>query len=247
MAWRYLGETFDIHGGGTDLIFPHHENELAQSVCAFPGSGFARMWVHNGMLTINGEKMSKSLNNFFTVGEVLEKAPAEAIRLLLLKTHYRASLDFSESALAEARNEMDRFYRALERTPPEPGAEVPDAVLEALCDDMNTPLAVSAMHALADGAMAGDAAAASGLQAAGDLLGLLQAGATTWFERDGTDAAEITALIQAREAARERRDFAEADRLKAELTALGVTLEDRKGADTVWYRRRTAAMAPAEK
>jgi cysteinyl-tRNA synthetase len=113
--------------------------------------------------------------------------------------------------------------------------------MEALCDDLNTPLAISAMHALADAAMAGDAGAAAGLQAAGDLLGLLQAGATAWFERDGDDLAQITALIGARQAARERRDFAEADRLKAELAALGVTLEDRKGAETVWYRRRVAA------
>ena len=128
MSWRYLGESFDIHGGGTDLIFPHHENEIAQSVCAFPGSRFARVWLHNGMLLVNGEKMSKSLGNFRTVRDVLARAPAEAARLLLLRAHYRAALDFSDQALAESRRELDRFYRALERTPAPPADAVPDFV-----------------------------------------------------------------------------------------------------------------------
>ena len=117
MSWRYLGETFDIHGGGRDLIFPHHENEIAQSLCAFPDSRFARVWLHNGMLRVNGEKMSKSLGNFLTVRDVLARAPGEAMRLLLLRAHYRAELDFSDAGLAEARRELDRFYRALERHP----------------------------------------------------------------------------------------------------------------------------------
>src|SRR3984957_9074898 len=167
MSWKYLGETFDIHGGGTDLIFPHHENEMAQSLCAFPGSRFARYWMHNGMLQVNGEKMSKSLGNFFTVREILAKAPAEAIRLLLLRTHYRAELDFSDQGLAETRRELDRFYRALEQAPDAAPGDIPAPVLEALCDDINTPLAISAMHVLADAAMTGDRAAASGLRAAG--------------------------------------------------------------------------------
>ena len=173
MSWRYLGETFDIHGGGTDLIFPHHENEAAQSCCAFPGSQFARYWVHNGMLLVNGEKMAKSLGNFTTLRDALKRAPGEAIRLLLLRTHYRSTPDFSDAALAEAKRELDRFYRALERYPALDGAEVPAAVTEALCDDLNTPLALSEMHALADRALAGDFDAARGLRAAGDALGLL--------------------------------------------------------------------------
>src|SRR6185437_5941378 len=156
MSWRYLGETFDIHGGGTDLIFPHHENERAQSLCAFPGSGFARVWVHNGMLLVNGEKMSKSLGNFFTVRDVLARAPGEAIRLLLLRTHYRSELDFTDAGLEEARRELDRFYRALERTPAEPAADLPEPVLDALCDDLNTPLAIAGMRTLADAALGGD-------------------------------------------------------------------------------------------
>jgi len=189
MAWRYLGESFDIHGGGSDLIFPHHENEVAQSLCAFPGSGFARVWLHNGMLNVDGVKMSKSLGNFVTVREALERWPGEVIRLLLLRGHYRGTLEFSQGLLAESRRELDRFYRALERNPGEAG-EVPADVMEALCDDLNTPLALSRMHALSDAAMGGDAAAAAGLRKAGELLGLLAASPQAWFQGAGDAAVE---------------------------------------------------------
>jgi cysteinyl-tRNA synthetase len=235
MSWRYLGENFDIHGGGTDLLFPHHENELAQSVCAFPGSRFANLWVHNGMLMVNGEKMSKSLGNFFTVRDVLARAPAEAIRLLLLRTHYRGELDFSDDALVESRKELDRFYRALDRTPADAGA-VAASVMEALCDDLNTPLALSAMHALADAAMAGDSTASAGLRAAGNLLGLLQD--PHWFHGEGEDSEDIQRLVDARIAARRTRNWAEADRLRAELDGMGVALEDRPDGSTDWLRAK---------
>jgi cysteinyl-tRNA synthetase len=234
MAWRYLGESFDIHGGGSDLIFPHHENELAQSVCAFPDSSFARVWLHNGMLNVNGEKMSKSLGNFFTVAELLKKWPGEAIRLLLLRGHYRAVLEFSEAGLAEAKGELDRFYRALERTPPSGETAIPASVLDALCDDVNTPLAISAMHALADAAMAGDASASAGLLAAGAVLGLLGAEPAAWF-RGGDDGAQIEEAIAARLAARKARDFARADAIRAELAERGILLEDGAGG-TTWRR-----------
>ncbi len=260
MSWRYLGETFDIHGGGQDLIFPHHENEMAQSCCAFPGSGFARTWLHNGMLLVGNEKMSKSLGNFLTVRDVLAQAPGEAIRLLLLRSHYRGTLDFSEAGLANVGKDLNRWYRALLHMPGVAG-EVPAKVLEALCDDLNTPLAISEMHRLADAAFAGDAMAAASLRAAGDLIGVLQTDPGIWLGHmtgraaivgavsgvltDASapvdDTIDIVALVTAREVARKARDFKEADRLKQSLLALGVTLEDRKDGGTTWYRRRTSA------
>lgn len=229
MIHRHFGETIDIHGGGADLIFPHHENEIAQSCCAFPGSAFARFWLHNGMVQVNGAKMSKSLGNFRTVQDVLAQAPAEAVRFLLLKTHYRSLLDFSDAGLIEAKKELDRFYRALEKHPdPAPDGVVPDAVLSTLADDVNTPGVISAMHGLADAALAGDADAAASLKAAGQMLGLLNVSSEDWFRGD-IDQSVVDELVGLRIAARQRRDFAESDRLRDEIATLGVVIEDGPG------------------
>ena len=243
MSWRYLGADFDIHGGGSDLLFPHHENERAQSLCAFPGAHFARVWLHNGMLQVDGEKMSKSLGNFFTLRDVLARAPAEAIRLLMLRTQYRAVLDFTDAALGEARQELDRFYRALERTPPAADGTPPAAFMDALCDDLNTPGAIAVLRTLADAALAGDAGAAADLRAAGALVGLLQRDPDEHFGRvsvGGTSGAfgtpeQIDAAVAERVAARKARDFARADAIRDEWLARKVIMEDGPGG-TTWRR-----------
>jgi cysteinyl-tRNA synthetase len=238
MSWKHLGESFDIHGGGDDLIFPHHENEIAQSCCAFPGSTFANIWVHNRMLLVDGEKMSKSLGNFKTVRNVLAIAPGEAVRFLLIRSHYRSTLDFSNAALLEAKRELDRFYRAIAGYPNlSELEEIPDLILDALLDDLNTPSAIAGLHQLANAAIHGVEKSARELLTAGRFLGLFNQSSDDWFHKGvGLDYQDVEALIAERRAARAAKNFARADEIRKLLEADGVLLED-VGTETKWRRK----------
>ncbi len=237
MAAEHLGEQFDIHGGGIDLIFPHHENEVAQSRCAH-GVVPARLWMHNGHVVVGGQKMSKSLGNFITVEDLLEKWPGEVIRLALLSAHYRQPLDVTEELLAASKARLDYFYGVMRRSAAE-GALDRSAVDAALADDLNTPQALTALQEMAR-EVERTGAGAGALKDAGTLLGLLGAKPEDWFrwqaslENDLSPAA-IEGLIEERRLARANRDFARADQIRKDLLAQGVALEDEANG-TFWRR-----------
>jgi cysteinyl-tRNA synthetase len=247
MARKHLGETIDIHAGGQDLVFPHHENELAQSTCAHDGAPFARYWVHNGFLSIDSTKMSKSLGNVLLVREMIKAIPGEVIRLALLGAHYRQPLDWSDDTVESARRMLDRFYgaiRGIELSDAErSAAEPPAAVVDALEDDINTPKALAEMFSLArslNKATDDDERKrlAAELLSAGDLVGLIQQDPEEWFAGidDGElSGEEIEALVKKREEARAARDFATADGIRDKLAAAGIQIED--GADGTRWRR----------
>src|SRR3954464_1651992 len=216
MSGEILGEVFDIHGGGLDLIFPHHENEIAQSRCAHGSAAMARYWLHNGFVQVNGTKMSKSLGNYFTVHELLEEGHrGEAIRLALLSAHYRQPIDITRDGLKEAKTALDRLYTALARAEVDAAAQPNDHILAALADDLNTPLAIAEMHELVSKLNKAETpeekrALKSALLGAGALLGLLEQDPAIWFQAGGMglQAAEIESRIEARKAARQAKDFA---------------------------------------
>ena len=248
MAEAHLGETIDIHAGGNDLMFPHHENEIAQSTCAHGGKVFARYWLHNGMLTFDGRKMSKSLGNVLVLHELLEKHPPEVLRFLLLKAHYRQPLDWSDTTLQQARATLDGWYRVLlDLADVEVSAEerkVPAEVESALLDDLNTPQAFAVLARLADGARSAATSEAkheakAALLGGGGLLGLLQQDPNIWFGSGHAETDVITKLRRERRAARSAKNFARADEIRKELAAMGVTIEDKPdGTDNVIVRER---------
>ncbi|WP_236175170.1 cysteine--tRNA ligase [Pseudomonas pseudonitroreducens] len=244
MSTCCLGETFDIHGGGPDLVFPHHENEIAQSEAA-TGKLYAASWMHAGAVRVDGEKMSKSLGNFFTIREVLEKYHPEVVRFLLVSSHYRSPINYSEDNLKEAKGALERFYTALRGLPQvaaQGGEEFVERFGAAMDDDFGTPEAVAVLfemvrevNRLRDSDPAAAATLAARVRELGALLGVLQMDADEFLQAGAAgkvDAAQVDALIQARLDARAAKNWAESDRIRDELTALGVVLEDGKGGTT---------------
>lgn len=243
MSSKLLGNDFDIHGGGSDLIFPHHENECAQSCCAYPGTHFAHYWVHTGMLMINGVKMSKSLGNFYTVDEILAKYPAEALRLLFLTTHYHQPFNFTFEGLEQAKNILDKFYNALLKNADIPAekTEPSEKLIAALCDDLNTPLALSYLHETLGNLNKAETKEErvkykSELLANAYMLGLLYNDAESWF-KGTTDAedTEIETLIAKRAEAKKNKDWTTADAIRNELKERGIVLED-SPTGTTWKK-----------
>ncbi len=247
MAEKHLGETIDIHAGGQDLVFPHHENEVAQSRCVHDGAPFARYWLHNGFLSIDHEKMSKSLGNVVLVHDLIESIPGEVIRLALLSAHYRQPLDWSEQTIDSARRTIARLYGAVRGVviPDEirDAAEPPQSLIEALEDDINTPKALAELFGVARALNravdeAERQALAATMYAAGDLIGVLQTDPEQWFAGQSVgelSPEEIDSMVAKRNDARAARDFETADRIRGELAAAGVQIED-GAAGTTWRR-----------
>jgi len=253
MIERHLGTTIDIHGGGQDLTFPHHENEIAQSTCAHDGETYVKYWMHNGYITIQNkdsdsqEKMSKSLGNFITVRELLEEIPGEVVRFALLSAHYRSQLNWSSDLIDQAYNALDKLYTALrDATITDQSADISAAFLEALNDDLNTPKAIAELHNLAKQVNKADnesekSVLANTLISSAKLLGLLNHSAEEWFksrgskDENGLGDDQIDALVQERIDAKKNKDFARADQIRDELKAQGIELEDTKDG-TRWQR-----------
>lgn len=245
MSAEHLGKTIDIHGGGHDLIFPHHENEVAQSTCAHGGQTFVRYWMHNGFVNVDQEKMSKSIGNVLLVKDLLEQAPGEAIRYVLISAHYRAPLDWNDDVLDQAKASLDRIYTCLDAlsdidVPNDIGSQIPDAFIEALKDDLNTPKALAEIFNLVKQANTADTdedkvRLKAAIIQCGEWLGIIQQTPQKWFAfgKDAVDADAIEALIQERLDARANKDWARADEIRDQLTDMNIVLED-SGDTTKW-------------
>jgi cysteinyl-tRNA synthetase len=233
MSAAYLGDVFDIHGGGLDLIFPHHENEIAQSRCAHGTPAMANYWMHNGFLQVEGEKMSKSLGNFVTIRDVLADWPGEVLRLNMLKTHYRSPIDWTLKGLEESAKTLDDWYWVAADVD---GGQVSDEVIEALSDDLNTPQMTASLHSLRNSAASGNERDRGAFAASLRLLGFLSESSADWNRRkqqaSGIDTKQVDALISDRTAARARKDFKESDRIRDQLAAMGVVIKDSKDGTT---------------
>jgi cysteinyl-tRNA synthetase len=233
MAAAYLGDVFDIHGGGLDLIFPHHENEIAQSRCAHGTPAMANYWMHNEFVQIEDTKMSKSLGNFVTIRELLADWPGEVLRLNMLKAHYRSPMDWTLKGLEESAKTLDDWYWVAADIK---GGRPSDAVIAALSDDLNTPQMVAALHGLRNSAASGNDGDRDQFAASLRLLGFLSESAAEWKDRkqqaSGIDAKQIDGLISDRTVARARKDFKESDRIRDELAAMGVVIKDSKDGTT---------------
>jgi cysteinyl-tRNA synthetase len=233
MSAAYLGDVFDIHGGGLDLIFPHHENEIAQSRCAHGTPAMANYWMHNEFVQIEDTKMSKSLGNFVTIRELLADWPGEVLRLNMLKAHYRSPMDWTLKGLEESARTLDDWYWVAADIK---GEQPSDAAIEALSDDLNTPQMIASLHSLRNSAASGNERDRSQFAASLRLLGFLSESAAEWKARkqqaSGIDATQIDGLISDRTAARARKDFKESDRIRDELAAMGVVIKDSKDGTT---------------
>jgi cysteinyl-tRNA synthetase len=241
MAWKHLGETFDIHGGGIDLVFPHHENEIAQSRCAFHSPVMANYWMHNGFLQVEGEKMAKSAGNFFTIRELLADWPGEVLRYQMLMTHYRQPIDWTRKASEEAASALDDFRVSTAGADAAKG-RIDQQVIEALADDLNTPQMAASLHKLLGEVRKDDNQPACDLRATFAFLGIeldrVNLQEILKRQRGGIDEGKVVSLIDARSAARKARNFKEADRIRDELSGMGIELEDKKDGTTTWKVKR---------
>ena len=240
MSYKYLGENFDIHGGGADLIFPHHTNEIAQSRCAFPSSTYAKYWVHNGFLTVNGEKMSKSLGNFITVRDLMDKQiQGEVVRLFLLSSHYRRPLDYNDKAIEDAKKILDYWYRAIENINVQK-IDLPHDFMQSLLDDMNTPLAVKIINDYAKGVFISKTEEerqlnASAIITCANFIGLMNKTPHEWFN-SGVDELYINELVNKRLEAKKQKNWLLADQIRNQLLEEKIILEDQPDGTTIWRK-----------